>query len=300
MNILLTGGTGFIGRTLAERLLGEGCRLTILSRQLKPKHNIPSLQAVEFIRNFANFENLDDFDAIINLAGEPIFDKTWTPEQKRILTESRLLITEQLVKLMKAGENPPHTFISGSATGFYGNLPHSENFYDESTVCASHFSARLCKQWEETALEAQNEHTRVCLIRTGMVLSPQGGALQKMLPLYRWNLAGKLGSGKQYWAWIALEDHIQAVIFLLKNANCTGAFNLVSPNPVTNAEFTRRLAEHLGRFALFQVPAFVLKAVLGERSQLLLDNQRLIPQKLSAAGFVFRHPWLNFARILKQ
>lgn len=292
MKILITGGTGFIGRSLVEALLAKGNQLTLYTRQTNPKG---FSQAVEFCQDLTKLNDLNGFEAVINLAGEPIFDKRWTISQKQILLESRLNITRTLVDLIRKSDNPPHTFISGSASGFYGDLPQSANFYDETTACGTNFTAQICQQWEAEALKAKSENTRVCLVRTGIVLSETGGALKQMLPLYRANLAGKLGSGKQYWAWISLQDHIQAVIFLLENANCAGAFNLVAPTPVANAEFNRELAKSLHRCAVFGVPAFVLNAVLGERSQILLDNQPLMPRKLLEAGFDFQHLKLNFA-----
>lgn len=295
MNIFITGGTGFIGQALVKALVAEGHNLTILTRQTMPEI-LP--QAVEVCRDLTSFENFNQFDAVINLAGEPIINKAWTTKQKNVLLDSRVDITAELVRLIKASTNPPHTFISGSATGFYGDLASSDNFYTESASSGTNFTAQICRQWEETALEA-NDVTRVCLIRTGIVLAKHGGALAKMLPLYRCNLAGRLGSGKQYWAWISLEDHIQAVLFLLKNTKCRGAFNLVAPQPVTSAEFNRRLSGALKRYAVFPVPSFILKLVLGERSQLLLDNQPLIPKKLQDAGFEFKYEKLDFVQMLK-
>lgn len=277
MNIFLTGGTGFIGQALVKALVAEGHNLTILTRQAMPA-TLP--QAVEFCRDLTSFKDFNQFDAVINLAGEPIFNKAWTAEQKKVLVDSRVNITAELVRLIKASSNPPHTFISGSASS------------------GTNFTAQICRQWEEAALEA-NGVTRVCLIRTGIVLAKHGGALAKMLPLYRLNLAGRLGSGKQYWAWISLEDHIQAVLFLLKNTKCRGAFNLVAPQPVTNTEFNRRLADALRKYAIFPVPGFILKLVLGERAQLLLDNQPLIPKKLQDAGFKFKYEILDFVQMLK-
>ncbi|WGE32083.1 TIGR01777 family oxidoreductase [Actinobacillus genomosp. 2] len=296
MNIFLTGGTGFIGQALVKALLAEGHYLTILTRQSLPKTSFP--QAVKFCQNLDEFRDFNQFDAVINLAGEPIFDKSWSKQQKQILLNSRIQLTAELARLINASEHPPHTFLSGSATGFYGDLDSVANFYTESTACGANFSAMICEQWEQQALLASSK-TRVCLLRTGIVLAEHGGALAKMLPLYRLNLAGKLGSGKQYWAWISLEDHIQAVLFLLKNAKCHGAFNLVAPKLITNSEFNRKLATFLKRYAIFAVPSFMLRLLLGERSQLLLDNQPLVPKKLLDAGFKFTCPHLDFSQILK-
>ncbi|WP_301098294.1 TIGR01777 family oxidoreductase, partial [Otariodibacter sp.] len=219
----------------------------------------------------------------------------WTKKQKGILRVSRINITQQLVNLIKKSEHPPHTFISGSATGFYGDLPKAPiaKYYDEQTACGNQFAAQLCEEWENTALEANSEKTRVCIIRTGIVLNREGGALKRMLPLYKLGLGGKLAKGLQYWAWISLEDHIDAILFLLNNSNSKGAYNFVAPKPITNAEFNRILSRTVKRPAFFNIPEIILKMILGERSQLLLDNQPLIPQKLLDEGFVFKDSKLS-------
>lgn len=287
MNILITGGTGFIGKVLCQALIKQGHQLTVLTRQ-----RLPHQQAVSFCQDLTAFQHLNTFDAVINLAGEPIFDKAWTTAQKQKLIQSRLSITQRLVELIQASDTPPHTFISGSATGFYGNLAEGKH-YDEQTACGTAFPAQLCFQWEKTALQAQSTKTRVCLIRTGIVLDKTGGALQKMLPLYRFGLGGKLGSGKQHWAWISLNDEIRAILFLLNHFECSGAFNLVSPELLTNSAFNQKLARHFKRPAFFAVPEWILKWLLGERSQLLLDNQPLVPHKLQSAGFIFKDPLID-------
>lgn len=292
MNILITGGTGFIGNHLSQQLVAQGHQLTILSRQVKS-----DTQAVKFIQNFTKFENLDDFDAVINLAGEPIFAKAWTAKQKEKLRQSRLEITQKLVHLFRKGQNPPHIFLSASATGYYANLPEFAKNCTEQTACGQNFTAQLCSEWEAIAWQAQSEKTRVCLLRTGIVLDKSGGALKQMLPIYHLGLAGKLGDGKQHWAWISLQDYIHAISFLLENSQAQGAFNLVAPIPIRNTEFNQQLAKHLHRPAFFSVPSYLLKLILGERSQILLDNQPLIPHRLTQLGFKFRHThlvqWLN-------
>lgn len=291
MRIFITGGTGFIGRALIQQLKSENHHFTLLTRNTAMKSDNTH---ISYCYSLDALVDLNDFDAVINLAGEPIFDKRWTDEQKRKLIESRANLTNKLSQLINASANPPHTFLSGSAIGIYGDLPPSANFYTESTACHSEsFASKLCKQWEMAALQAESDKTRVCIIRTGTVLSPEGGAVKKMLPLYQCGLGGKLGSGKQYWAWISLKDHIQAVIFLLKNANCSGAYNFVAPNPVKNEVFNRIFAKAVNRPAFFAVPEFVLRLALGERDSLLLDNQQLVPEKLLAAGFVFQDPILT-------
>lgn len=287
MNIFITGGTGFIGKALCEALLEQGHHLTVLSRRPQSPQ-----QRVKFLQTFTS---LDGFDAVINLAGEPIFDKRWTSAQKQKLLASRVDLTQKIATLIRQSENPPKVLISGSATGFYGNLQITEfaKNSEKLTRCSTAFPAQLCEQWENAALQAQSDKTRVCLLRTGMVLGKNGGALQKMLPIYRCGLGGKLGNGKQHWAWISLEDQVRAILFLLTNSACSGAYNLVSPNTVSNTEFNRRLAEKLNRPAFCNVPKWALQFALGERSQLLLDNQPLVPERLLAAGFEFSTPTLE-------
>ena len=289
MKILLTGGTGFIGSHLVPLLLEKGHKLTLLSRKKRAD------QAVKFVQTLANFSDLNEFDAVINLAGEPIFDKRWTEKQKQKLLNSRVRLTAQLADLFAKSTQPPGVFISSSATGFYGNLPTDE-CDDENTPSSGGFTAELCKQWEAEALKTAAT-TRLCLIRTGIVLSEQGGALKRMLPLYRLGLGGKLGSSKQHWAWIALDDYLHALCFLLENPNCVGVYNFVSPHPVTNAEFNCWLAKQSSKPAFCHVPECVLKLILGERSAILLDNQPLVPTHLLADGFRFKYPDLNFLNI---
>lgn len=282
MQILLTGGTGFIGSHLVPRLLELGHQLTLLSRKTPPKS---TSQAVTFCQNLANLTDLNHFDAVINLAGEPIFDKRWTDQQKQKLIDSRVQLTAQLADLFAKSSQPPKVFISSSATGFYGNLPE-HIVGDETTPSSGGFTAALCKKWEAEALKTESL-TRLCIIRTGIVLSPDGGALKRILPLYRCGLGGKLGSGKQMWAWIALEDYLNALIFLLENNHCSGVYNFVSPNSVSNADFNQWLGSSLKRPAFCHAPAFVLKCVLGERTSILLDNQPLVPKRLMEDGVGF-------------
>lgn len=286
MRIFLTGGTGFIGRALCDELVRLGHQLTVLSR--RPHVDT---QAVRFVQNLTKFVDFDQFDAVINLAGEPIFDHRWSDEQKAKLRNSRVDLTRQLVVRMLAGQNPPRIFLSGSATGFYGSLPFA-NFYDEQTACSAQFSGQLCAEWEEAALGAIS-HSRVCLLRTGMVFERSGGALTRMLPLYRLGLGGKLGSGRQYWSWISLRDQLRAILFLFEHPTAQGAFNLVSPYPIPQAEFNLQLSTVLRRPAYWSAPAWVLAWLLGERSQLLLDNQPLVPARLLELGFEFLQPHLS-------
>ncbi|MDO4697174.1 MAG: TIGR01777 family oxidoreductase [Pasteurellaceae bacterium] len=284
MNIFITGGTGFIGKALCSALTADGHQLTLLTRQ----HHL----LLQGGKKVDDFTKLDDFDAVINLAGEPIFDKAWSKAQKHRLKTSRLDLTTKLVQLIHQSSTPPSVLISGSATGYYGNLP-TQQPADETAPCGTQFPAELCHAWEQAALTAQSEQTRVCVIRTGMVLHPSGGALKKMLPLYRIGLGGKMGEGEQHWAWISLHDQVQAIRFLLTNPNCQGAYNLVAPTPAPQYAFNHWLAQQVHRPAFCHIPSGLIRCLLGERSQLLLDNQPLVPKRLLDAGFHFSHHSLN-------
>lgn len=282
MRILLTGGTGLIGSTLIPKLLINNHQICCLTRVIK-RSNFP--KSIQQINSLDLFKNLNDFDAVINLAGEPIFSSYWTSAQKATLLESRVKLTQKLTALINQSDSPPHTFISGSAIGYYGDQP--DQWITEKTSSGIQFPAQLCQQWEKAATEAK---TRVCLLRTGIVFSPKGGALSKILPIYRCGLGGKLGNGKQHWAWISLQDMVEGILFLLHNPHCEGAFNLCAPYSITNQDFNQQLGKCLRRPHFMNIPAIILKLALGERSQLLLDNQKAIPEKLLNAGFQFSHP----------
>ncbi|QIM68605.1 TIGR01777 family oxidoreductase [Basfia succiniciproducens] len=294
MKILITGATGLVGKALTRQLLKQSHQITALTRAVNTAQKL--FPEVDWVSSLSTYKNLDQFDAVVNLAGEPIFDKKWTDEQKLRLKNSRILLTQQLTQLINRGKRPP-VFISGSASGFYGNA--GSQLLTESALPATSFTAELCQAWEAAAQQAD---TRVCVIRTGMVMSPRGGALARMLPLYRFGLAGKLGSGQQFMPWIALKDMVRGIIFLINNPNAVGAFNFSSPNPVTNKEFNCLLGSRLKRPHFFSVPACILRLFLGERACLLLDSQNVYPKKLLDLGYTFQFEYLEtyFSKTLKQ
>lgn len=297
MNIFITGGTGLIGKKLISTLLQDPHQITLFTRNEEKARSVFPQKTLKFLTALSSFKNLDEFDVVINLAGEPIFAKRWTTSQKTKLFDSRINLTQQLVSLINAGVNPPR-LISGSASGIYGNQP--DQVLTEISPTAHHtFTANLCHFWESTALQA---NTKVCILRTGMVLSVDGGALEKMLPLYYWNLAGPLGSGKQYWSWIALEDMVRGILFLLSHMECQGIYNFVSPQPITNRAFNQQLAQSLKRCAPFPAPEFALKLALGERANMLLESQYILPKRLVEAGFIFQYENLTdyFAAIFSK
>ncbi|KJF80671.1 TIGR01777 family protein [Photobacterium angustum] len=296
MNILMTGATGFIGRALIPHFNHD--HVTILTRNPTRAYNQLG-HHIHAVDNLDSFDNFDQFDAIINLAGEPIINKRWSDKQKERICQSRWDITQQLVDKIKASSNPPHTFLSGSAVGIYGD--NQDKTIDESTsldINDNDFAQNVCYRWEQIALEAQSEQTRVCLIRTGIVLGKQGGALARMLLPYQLGLGGKIGDGKQYFPWIHIQDMIKGIIFLLNHPEAHGAFNFTAPTPVTNKVFSQTLAATLKRPHILFTPAWILKLGLGESAQLLLDSQRALPNKLQQEGFNFSFPCIEQA--LKQ
>lgn len=290
MKILLTGGTGFVGRALCPALLAAGHEVTVLSRQHPSVVTRTCGAGVQALASLADWRPEQRFDAVINLAGEPIVDAAWSAARKQQLRASRIGLTQQLVARIAAAEHQPAVLLSGSAIGIYGDAGASP--CEESAPLAADFAAQLCRDWEQAALAAEARGVRVCLLRTGLVLDRSGGLLQKMLPAFRFGLGAKLGNGAQWMSWITRADYVAAVLALLADGQARGPYNLTAPVPVTNAEFTRLLAQALHRPALFVAPAPLLKLALGERAPLLLGGQRVLPARLQETGFRFRQPQL--------
>lgn len=294
MNILITGGTGLIGSYLIPRLQTLGHDVTVVARD--PAKARKKLNGhVALLGGLDEMQNLNAFDAVINLAGEPIADKRWSDEQKKRLCHSRWDITQRLVDLIKASDNPPKVLISGSAIGYYGDT--GDAVVTEEETPHREFTHELCARWEQIACEAQSDRTRVCLLRTGIVLAPSGGALGKMLPLFRVGLGGPVGSGHQYLSWIHIDDMANAVIWLLNN-DLRGPFNMVSPYPAQNEQFAHALGHALHRPAVMHVPAATVRLMMGESATLVLGGQRALPKRLEASGFAFR--WFDLEEALKD
>ncbi|WP_336219426.1 TIGR01777 family oxidoreductase [Citrobacter amalonaticus] len=292
MKILVTGGTGLIGGHLVPRLQAQGHQVIVLTRNLDKAQKLLDSQ-VTLWNTLEDKQDLDGIDAVINLAGEPIADKRWSAAQKERLCQSRWRITQKLAELINASETPPSVLISGSATGYYGDL--GEVVVTEEEPPHNEFTHKLCARWEQIACEAQSEKTRVCLIRTGVVLAPKGGILGKMIPPFRLGLGGPIGNGRQYLAWIHIDDMVNAILWLLDN-DLRGPFNMVSPYPVRNEQFAHALGHALQRPAILRVPATVIRLLMGESSVLVLGGQRALPKRLEAAGFAFR--WYDLEEAL--
>lgn len=294
MNILLTGGTGLVGRHLIKRLRALGHEITVVTRNREAALKALGPE-VTLWSSLDNHDSLDGFQAVINLAGEPIADKRWTESQKRRLCQSRWEITQRLVTLFKASRTPPAMFISGSAVGYYGNL--GDVVVTEGEPARDEFTHQLCARWEQIACEARSDHTRVCLLRTGAVLAHDGGMLAKLMPLYRLGLGGPLGNGRQYLAWIHIEDMVSAIVWLLHH-ELSGPFNMVAPYPVHNEQFSHALGKALHRPAILRAPACAVKAMMGESAVLVLGGQRALPQRLEESGFHFQ--WHDIDQALRN
>ena len=291
MNILLTGGTGLIGSEFIRQYSHEH-EFTVISRNAV-KANRKLGDNVKIVESVSSIENFKNFDAVINLAGEPIADKRWTDTQKKIICDSRWDITSELVSKINSCDTPPSVFLSGSAIGYYGN--QGDKVVTEENSPHNEFTHELCAKWEAIAQSVDQTKTRVVILRTGVVLTEKGGALGKMALPFKLGAGGTLGSGSQYLAWIHLQDMVRAISFLLENSACSGAFNLTAPEPVTNKVFSKALAKSLNRPCLFNVPGFVMKVAMGESSTMILEGQRVIPQKLTTAGFSFDFPSIDEA-----
>ena len=273
MKVAIAGASGLIGKALNQYLTSKGHLVTALKRGSGDKV----------------YENFDvttaaNFDAVVNLAGENIAGKRWTSEQKQLILESRKRATTYLAEQIQAAKNPI-IFISGSAIGYYGN--RGNEILTEDSDAGSGFLAATCVEWEAGAEKARREGVRLVKLRTGVVLSKEGGALNKMLLPFQLGGGGILGSGKQYMSWIAMHDTLRVIEFLLTN-NVGGAVNMTAPHPVTNAEFTRVMGKVLHRPTILPAPGFGLKLLLGEMAQeMLLEGSRVLPDKLLKAGFKF-------------
>jgi len=292
MHILLTGGTGLIGRQLCHHWLAQGHRLSVWSRR---PAQVSELCGVG-VRGIATLEELgqEQLDAVVNLAGAPIANRPWTRKRKALLWSSRITLTETLVAWLDSREQKPSVLISGSAVGWYGDGGERE-LTEESPPVSEDFASHLCIAWEETAQRAEALGIRVVLVRTGLVLAAEGGFLSRLLLPFKMALGGPIGNGRQWMSWVHIKDQIALIDFLLHENAASGPYNACSPHPVRNAEFAKTLGSVLHRPAFIPMPAFALRLGLGELSLLLLGGQRATPAKLLEAGFTFQFTDLRAA-----
>ena len=283
--IAVTGASGLIGSALVGYLKSQGHTVQRLVRRAAVSSEEITWDP---IAGTVDMDALAGVDAVIHLAGAGVSDKRWTKKYRAEILNSRLLGTTTIAKAVAVVK--PQVFISASAIGWYGES--GNRAVVESDRVGDDFLAAVCREWESAADLAGD--VRTVKLRTGLVLDPTGGALGKMLPIFRFGLGGKLSNGKQWWSWITLHDQIRAIAFLLEN-KISGPVNLTSPNPVTNSEFTAGLARALHRPALFPVPALALKIVLGGFSSEVLGSKKVMPQALTEAGFTFDYPHISSA-----
>jgi len=285
VTIVLAGGSGFLRRKLANRLESEGHRTITLSR--RPSGG-PNQIAWQPDGNAGTLpRHLDGVDAIVNLAGEGIADKRWTEARKNALWSSRILSTRTLARAVAECARPPKVFVSGSGIGYYG--PHGDEPVTESTPPGTDFLARLCVEWEQEARMVESPSTRLAIVRSGLALDRDGGALKKMLLPFKLGLGATIASGDQYMPWVHVDDWTALVAWLIQSNRATGAFNATAPEPVTNRTFTRTLGRVLHRPAVLHAPAFALRLALGELATALVDGQRALPAAAEQLGFRFTH-----------
>lgn len=291
MKALITGASGLIGTELQKALKEKGWELLLASRS-EPKDDRHIKWTVEEGFRDEDLERLEGLDAVIHLAGENVAGLRWTDEKKKAIRDSRVLGTRTLIDAFTKLKNRPKTFLSGSAIGFYGNRGDDE--MTEASPAGDGFLPEVCRDWEAESRRAEDLGIRTVLLRTGIVLSKDGGALGTMLLPFKMGVGGVVGSGKQWMSWISLEDQIRAMMFVLENETIRGAVNLTSPNPVTNEQFTKTLGEVLYRPTFLPLPEFAVGMIFGEMGDaLLLDSTKVQPKRLEDAGFEFKFPELK-------
>ena len=289
MRVAITGATGLIGGALAERLTGQG---TDVLRLVRRPADSPAALQWDPTRPDGGLEPgaLDGVDAVVHLSGAPVASRRWTPARKRELRASRIDSTSALIRAMLATPKPPPVLLAGSAIGWYGDT--GGKAVDETAPNGTGFLPALVRDWEEATTPASAAGIRVVNVRSGIVLSRRGGLLSPLLLPFRLGLGAKVGQGTQYISWITLTDHLEAMQFLLEH-DLAGPVNLTAPAPATNADFTRALARAVHRPAILHVPAGMIRLALGELSTELLGSSRVVPARLEAAGFTFRHPTIG-------
>ncbi len=290
MRIFITGGTGFVGKSLVPALVRGGHEVTILTRSGKREPGVVSLIEGDPTQKGEWQSAVKEQDAVINLAGASIFTR-WTDETKKLIRESRLLTTRNLVEALE-GARVKH-FFTTSAVGYYGF--HGDEVLTEESSPGHDFLAQLGRDWEKEAREAEKKGCRVVITRFGIILGKEGGALGQMIPLFRKYLGGPLGSGNQWFSWVHIEDLTRAFLFLLEHFEISGPVNFTAPNPVRNRELAKAIGKAMGRPSSLPAPGFMLKLVLGEFGSILLEGQRVIPQRLLKSGFQFRYPEIEKA-----
>jgi uncharacterized protein (TIGR01777 family) len=289
MHYLITGGTGFIGTALIETLLRDGSSVTVLTRQSRQGRG-----PLNFVTSLDTVPADTRVDAVVNLAGASLAGARWSAAYKREIVSSRLATTEQLVGFLRRLEQPPEVLLSASAIGYYGH--HGDEVLSEEGAVVPGFSSDLCRRWEAAAMEASDIGTRVCLLRFGVVLDSNGGAMAEMTKSFQLGVGSWIGSGRQWLSWVHRRDAIAAIQFLQQHPELAGPFNITAPEPVTSRGFCAAVQRHKRTVLSAPVPAPVIRLLVGEMAdELLLNGQRVVPAGLQAAGFRFALPTIEAA-----
>jgi uncharacterized protein len=289
MKVLITGSSGLIGKALQRSFREKGYEMLLASRSEPKNENSIYWDAVD---GFAQPERLEGVDAVVHLAGESISGLRWTDEKKKAIRDSRVLGTRSVVNAISKLQDRPRVLVCASAVGFYGERGDEE--LTESSAAGDEFLSHVAKEWESEARRAEDAGIRTVLLRSGIVLSKNGGALGTMLTPFKLGVGGVIGSGKQWMSWISLEDEVEIINFAIENENLRGAVNAVSPNPVTNHDFTKTLGDVLYRPTFLPLPEFAVSMIFGEMGDaLLLASTKALPKRLLDAGFQFKYPELK-------
>ncbi|GAB4569602.1 MAG: TIGR01777 family oxidoreductase [Anaerolineae bacterium] len=302
MRVIVTGGSGLIGRALVRDLTQDGHEVVILSRRPGNVLGLPEgARAVYWDGSTADGWGhlVDGAGAVINLAGESIggsglLDVRWTPARKRRIRDSRLNAGKAVVEAIEAAEHRPEVLVQASAVGYYGTHTDDREITEDSPP-GNDFLARICVDWEQSTRAVERMGVRRIILRTGVVLSTRGGALPRQMLPFKFFAGGPLGSGQQWFPWIHLADEARAIRFLMENEDAQGPYNLCAPNPVTNAEFSRALGHAMRRPAMIPAPAAAFKLLFGEAAMILLEGQKAVPRRLQALGFTFEFPDVRVA-----
>ena len=293
MSVLLTGGTGFVG----NYLLNEISNCVVTSRDAQRAKSKLGDRIQDAIGWNPTVEDLDltgyQFDACVNLMGESIAEGRWTDLKKQRIRDSRVVGTRRLVDAIIGLQKKPEVFVSASAVGFYGD--RGDEVLSEQAESGEGFLVDVCKEWEAEAMRLEQHGVRVVLIRIGIVLGVDGGALEKLVPIFKWGIGGRLGKGQQWMPWIHVKDLARMIAWSIENPKVSGPINGTAPSPVRNAEFTKELAKHLSRPAFLPVPKFAVQAALGEFANSLFASQRVVPDMATQSGFRFKFDTLNGA-----
>lgn len=291
MRVIITGGTGLIGRPLCAALVKDGHDVIVLTRNPATTKGMPAGVRLEKwdARTADGWSHLaDGAGAIINLAGEGLADGRWTAERKERILSSRLNAGKAVMAAIEQAANRPPVLVQASAVGYYG--PRNDEIVTESSSPGGDFLARVCFEWEASTAVAANYGIRRPVIRTGVVLSNDGGALPKLVLPFRLFAGGSIGSGRQWYAWIHIADQVGAILYLLNHASATGPFNLTAPEPLPNKQLAQVIGRVMGRPAIFPAPGLAVRTLFGEMATVVLDGQRAVPHKLQELGYTFQYP----------